>query len=858
MHPTQSFTDVQSLAELTRSAFLEFVMSYSLSTKFGTASMDLCKAGEYESAERICWQWIAICDASALRGPEGIDAGLLARTKYLQFVCLGNISLYQGNYQDAEEWYTQALGFAQKVSDVVGVDAMHLNRAVVFQQQGKFLDALRACETALDVNTQTQNLSLCRSAILTTLGISYGSIGYHDRALDFHMQALEEMYDEEGSDHIGTIVNNIAVELLEAGDTHAAKSFLLAQLEADSPPYDAYTRVLLLSNLGKVHFLLQEYCAATEYYRLAAYIAAEHGFGWHHVGLLLSMGEAMLFEGSDIQGALSLLNDALEASKASLNSTYHIESLMYLGFAHEMHLADLRLARRYYEEAAEVLEQQRLLLGVEHFKIAFMGSKQSLYDRLVSVCLGMNDVDGALQWVERSKAKAFLDSLFDSIGDPMRGNASYQGDEKAASLYAQIANARMKLDTLYGHGSAMGRGGRFRFPSAPEGPAEGIEQAIKETEERYLALLEQLQLVRPGPGRAFAGYEPLLVPDIKTALGESSSIIQLYQCPDSLLAFHLMKDGPVVCEIVDLGADDAYDQVMEVLENLHHPADTHVFSHEFLRDVRAPLAHLYDKLRLVFEGRCSGMSKVIIIPHTFWHVFPFHALFDSQRNEYLIDRFEIAYVPAASLLRRTVDPAAMKRAVLFGNPTGDLPRASSEIEQIFPLFAEAPGRYEGPDATRQRFLATSKDADIVHVAAHGEFRPDKPLLSFMLFAGPDGTAERLTALDLLDHTLTPSLVTLSGCETGLMDVLPGDEIMGFPRALLIAGAKSLVTSLWAVEDASTSLLMTHFYQSLLHERLTVSSSLRRAVLALKAIPEFAHPFFWAPFILIGESNSSFR
>jgi CHAT domain-containing protein len=145
---------------------------------------------------------------------------------------------------------------------------------------------------------------------------------------------------------------------------------------------------------------------------------------------------------------------------------------------------------------------------------------------------------------------------------------------------------------------------------------------------------------------------------------------------------------------------------------------------------------------------------------------------------------------------------------------------------------------------------------ILHVAAHGDFRPDNPLFSGLALA--DGW---LTTLDIFNLQLNASLVTLSACQTGRSVVSAGDELLGLMRAFLSAGAASLALSLWAVEDRSTAQLMKTFYQCMLAGQ-TKAAALRQAQLqfirashtAAGPAP-YTHPYYWAPFFLVGDAGN---
>jgi CHAT domain-containing protein len=153
------------------------------------------------------------------------------------------------------------------------------------------------------------------------------------------------------------------------------------------------------------------------------------------------------------------------------------------------------------------------------------------------------------------------------------------------------------------------------------------------------------------------------------------------------------------------------------------------------------------------------------------------------------------------------------------------------------------------EATRANLEALAGTAQVIHLATHSEFRPDTPLFSTLYLA--DGP---LTAIDVFNLELSASLVTLSACQTGTNAVGGGDELVGFSRAFLYAGAASLLLSLWRVEDQATAQLMERFYQGLL-DGLSKPAALRQAQLALMQGNEgyrYRHPFFWAPFVLIGD------
>ena len=232
----------------------------------------------------------------------------------------------------------------------------------------------------------------------------------------------------------------------------------------------------------------------------------------------------------------------------------------------------------------------------------------------------------------------------------------------------------------------------------------------------------------------------------------------------------------------------------------------------------------------------------------------FAALHDG--NGYLIDRYGIRTLPSASVLQyirtRRAPPGAPM--LVLGNPDlgdkqYDLPSAQVEANTV---ASKAPNSklLIRAQATETAFIEAAARYSIVHVASHGEFDPETPLASALLLAKDDKNDGRLTVAELYGLKLNADLVTLSACETGLGKVASGDDVVGLTRGVLFAGASSIVASLWNVEDTATSYLMERFYLHLARENKR--DALRTA--QLEAKKRFPHPFFWAPFYLIGSEK----
>lgn len=261
--------------------------------------------------------------------------------------------------------------------------------------------------------------------------------------------------------------------------------------------------------------------------------------------------------------------------------------------------------------------------------------------------------------------------------------------------------------------------------------------------------------------------------------------------------------------------------------------------------------------RLVAPLELPGdRDRLIVVPHGALHYLPFQALVRADGG-YLIEHAGIAVVPSASvavqLARRSSEPAGA--LVAFGNPANlareALPGAEREVEQISELFSERQV-YFREQASKSRFRKSAGAGRILHVAAHAEVDSIDPLHSRILLAAEGDDPGFLEAREVYGVDLQGvSLVTLSACESGLGRIARGDEIQGFTRSFLTAGASGLLVSLWPVADDSTEFLMTHFYGAFARGTPSIDA-MRDAQVATLRQSRFAHPFFWAPFNLIGD------
>ena len=171
-----------------------------------------------------------------------------------------------------------------------------------------------------------------------------------------------------------------------------------------------------------------------------------------------------------------------------------------------------------------------------------------------------------------------------------------------------------------------------------------------------------------------------------------------------------------------------------------------------------------------------------------------------------------------------------------------MPFVRDEVDAVAKVIPE-PRVLWGSEATEQALNKYGPTSRFIHIASHGCFRQDSPMFSSIRLAD-----SYLSLYDLYRTNLPVDLLTLSGCVTGLDFVDEGDELICLTRGLLYAGARSLLLSLWDVDDRSTSELMLEFYRELTVQPRK-ADALRKAMLRLRE--RYRHPYYWAPFKLIG-------
>jgi CHAT domain-containing protein len=485
-----------------------------------------------------------------------------------------------------------------------------------------------------------------------------------------------------------------------------------------------------------------------------------------------------------------------------------------LQYAFRRGLGNLSLAERKYPEA----------LGQFSEVVAQAAGSDAAYHRLWGqegvgrTLLLMNDRPGAL--------RAYLQAVKSS--ETIRSR--FRSEEFKSGLFGDVQQI---FDRAIGL-------------SMEAGDAEGAWALSEQSRSRALLDVVRDRVALRGVARLET--EPVAVGAVRAVLRSGEAIVQYHTLDDQVIAWVIRPDGIRGYRLArsrsELAAEvDAFRQA--------------VFGRQ------ASVNELGERLHalLIAPLQLTPGEHLLFVPHDSLHYLPFQAL--RSGGAYLIERHALAFAPSAGvavqLVRRAADGGGM--LVAFGNPGTDarfaLPDAEREVRLIGGLFPDNK-IFLRADASKRQFRETASSARILHVAAHAEVDVIDPLQSRILLA-PDGNdLGFLEAREVYGMNLDKvSLVTLSACESGLGRIARGDEIMGFTRSFLSAGASGLLVSLWPVADDSTELLMTTLYGELAKGK-PISMAMQTAQLTVLKRAKFAHPFYWAPFDLVGDWRMQIR
>ncbi len=492
---------------------------------------------------------------------------------------------------------------------------------------------------------------------------------------------------------------------------------------------------------------------------------------------------------------------------------------VYWASLYHMGLIDARQGRpaeaiSRLKEAVSAIEKQRKTISAETSKIGFVSDKQVVYRDLVRLLVEDGSFREAFDFVERAKARALVDLLASKKAFRRPGPEG----ERVNRLLAELDAA--ETSQASGQHRLLEEGGGTRGADV-----------------RGIAVLQQIQDAS-AEIYSLVSVSPAPAGEIQRLLPEDETLLVYYGDEENLYAFVVTRRDVRAAVLDGKGLNGLIGRFRKQVQNARSEA------------YRESAEALYRKLIAPVEGMIAA-EKVTVVPHGPLHYLPFSALMASDR--FLLEKYAIRILPSASVMQFLNEERKPQQTLLLmgnpdlGKPEYDLPYAEQEVVNIAASWKNAKVLTRR-EATETVVKTDGRGFSILHFASHGTFNPERPLESGLMLARDGQNDGFLTVDELYDITLDADLVTLSACETALGKIAAGDDVVGFTRGFLFAGADSILSSLWQVDDRATSILMEGFYSAMAAS--DKRTALRHGQLKVKETYN-AHPFFWAAFELTG-------
>lgn len=858
LHTMRKCAEAQSYFEQAVSKFSEAELQAEAGRTMVTEMENLTYLGRYE-------------DALQLEGPARSALEKAQDTRYLTLIeiSLGNLHYRLRRFAVSLDHYDRARSIND--GDQNSTAAIGLGRAHVLTEMNRFDEALEAYNATRKYCEQ-HGLSLWVDIVDRGLSSLYLRRGNSSSALQL-LNQIREKHETAGDSRRVALCDIDRAEIYlnlnlfqDASSVAARASEIFQNLgnryesglvlryqgiaefemmhNADAHSAFLRARELFLQEgneiaVAKVDLCLAQLMLRQRQYKDAAELARRSAEVFEKGRIPVRAADAKVLSAQSMEGLKETSAAVADAQRALQElEGFHAPWVSYqafntLGRLRE-HEGQIDEAETLFMKAISELELLRGNIKLDELRMSFGKDKYQVYENIVNVKLRKGEADKALEFVERSKSRTLIDQLersAESAGDA-------QEDESPRSQ--RIRKIREELNILYSRRNELG--------ATPRAVAsdETTKEEIARREHEFVELLRAAGSEKPG-WETLQSMPPPGVADVQNMLESDELLVEYYSVGDRFLAFLIGKTAFQVFPNLAASPD-----VRASIRGLNfqlakfHLQPTYLKKHaaSLLAAMRHHLQTLHGQLIAPIAAAFGSSKRLIIVPHHMLHYVPFHALFDGEN--YLIDKYAVSYAASASVLRicRSRKASGKGRDLILAVPDSLTPHINDEVEALRLLMPDA-DVFVGEEAGEDKLRKYASTAGKIHIAAHGVFRADNPEFSSLRLG-----KNWLNLFDLFNLRLGAEITTLSACETGMSDVLGGDELLGLARGFLRAGTPSLVVSLWTVNDRSTAQLMCRFYQGL-HDGLTKADALREAILEVKS--NFPHPYYWAPFILLGKS-----
>ena len=777
----------------------------------------------------------------------------------------------KGNYLPAADYFNNVLPLYEENSDKTNIAECRNYLATINKALGNLSLAEKEFLEVLEMYRDLGNRKR-EASILNNIGIIYKDQLQYDKALDYFTQAIkiadELIAVETDIDNLRELryeklikVNNLAEISISMGEYLKAINGYLKQLSEDIISYELENTLLdatVRMNLASCrYFLVREDPGLTlDACRpiLAGLEKADEIF--EALGESVKTGETKYLRGqiyfnAGHYGEAEKIYLELKDFYTQSKNVSHLAGLSYSLFLASDELGKISEATDSLRQSvASYDEYIRLIPGTEGRNKIFekyLPYFRTLIERLIEA----GEIEEAYKYSEMMKARVLLSQMRSRELDPML-DVPTDLKNKLKELSANESVLIKEFERNY----------RWAYYSGDFGYLDLIKSRLASIEQERNAVYHSIRVINS----RLADINELNYADfdkVSTALGPDRLALNYLFLEDGLCVFLIDENSIKVRKLGGPGFDRAalMRRLLDFRENLQ----------EYRLDPAPQAEYFFDLLMAPILDECRSYGKLVIIPDEELFYIPFDALRDAGSGKYFIDLYDgaVSYSVSGALfvdLEQKPDyDFAMEYYGLgdpaYGGRASQLRFTGEELDESSALFGGLARLYKGGQATETRV----KTADLspyryLHFSCHGMNYGNSAFLSFpALLLATDGAADPndgfLRHDEISSLKLNAEMVLLSACQTGLGKIVPGDGLVGLNQAFFIAGAKSVVSSLWSVSDRYTMLLITDFFNRI-KNGADSDLALRQAAKAIKAreLREYGndHPFFWAPFVLTGK------
>ncbi len=814
-----------------------------------------------------------------------------------QMDCLAMLSrsyTSRSDFGKAIEILNEALKIAAESETSIYMAVLYDDLSGNYIALGHLQKALDSVQKGLAVTRDLGGSKYAEAIELSVIAGIYSQMGQNTRALEYNRQATQLFSEFGDRDAIYNAQSTKGAIYRDLKDFKKAKEVYVEMLKLFEQSDDKLWRSKVYNFLGLTENNLGHPEAAAEYYLKAAQIRNELKMKRLEAASLDAAASVLIVLGQSGK-ADEITARVLEMSR-SVGDRVTESNALYTLARIRRGQKNLSQAKSLIEDSLKIVESLRSEIISRESRTAYFSTVREKYDFYIDLLLEMqsqpeNKEFGALAFAasERARARGLHDLLAESSIDVSAG-IKPELKERERRVEAKLSALQTQL---------------IRFKSAEKQDAtliNDLQKEIKKADDEREIM--EAEIRSANPLYANLKYPTTLDLAQTQAMLDDQTLLLEYQTGAE--ASYLFAVGKNEFQIVKLPNEKTLRGAIEILhKSISTP--TRVGLANYLVTGR----ELYNTLLAPVENLLKTKTKIIVAADGALHYLPFEALLRNNtatsldKLPYLVRDFEISYTPSASVLAnlKSADQAAKpaKSFLAFAAPDygtktanenqintsitrsvfgenqkwnlTDLQFAKAEATRIAKLFPAGQSTVlTGAEATEEQVKATDflSQYRYLHFAVHGLIDEEQPQFSSLVLSLPKPAEQSkiqnlkskieedglLQTPEIFNLRLRADLVTLSACETGLGQEMRGEGIVGLTRAFFYAGTPSVLVSLWKVDDASTADLMTLFYEHLQKNNgRDKAAALRESQLKLIAGNRYAHPYYWASFILQGKTNS---